>query len=157
MFHVRSMASKMEAKARNTNWSYHSICRTWQIWRGIKCCSCVQACCNGCWQSYKDGTENVGMYMRVLRRDWFLLLQHLRKQLEWHIARCKEGREEHSHKLFQSSCGGDSLLPSLPAVMISMDLSCIHPAVLAEALLQQLPLIAATHCSIPKPIGSANL
>ena len=40
--------------------------------------------------------------------------------------------------------------------MISMDASSIHSAVLAEALQLQSPPVAATHCSIPKPIGPVN-
>ena len=94
-------------------------------------------------QWMKDVHERVEERLKVILTD----VQHLSKQLEQHIIRCEQGREDHFHKLYQSSCG-DSLLPSLPATMISMDASSIHPAVL-----QQSPPIPATHCCMPKPIG----
>ena len=68
----------------------------------------------------------------------------------------KQGMESKSHKLFQSSCG-DSLLPLLPAAVISMDASSVHPAVLPEALLQQSPPVGATQCCMPMPNSPVNL
>ena len=115
-------------------------------------------------QRMKDAHERVEERLKVILAD----VQRLSKQLEQHITRCEQAREDHSHRLFQSSCGdsllpssscGDSLLPSQPAAMISMDASSIHPSVLAEALpqsLSQSPWITATHCSMPKPIGPVS-
>ena len=105
-------------------------------------------------QKMKDVHERVEERLKVILAD----VQCLSKQLEQHITRCEQAREDHSHRLFQSSCG-DSLLPSQPAAMISMDASSIHPSVLAEALPQSLPQsprVTATHCSMPKPIGPVS-
>ena len=43
-----------------TSWNYPSLCWAQQIRRVIQHCSCVQACPNDCWHSYKDETESVG-------------------------------------------------------------------------------------------------
>lgn len=99
-------------------------------------------------EKIKDAHERVEERLKVILTD----VQRLGRQLEQHVARCDEGRKEHP---LQSSCG-NSLLPSLPTAMISMDASSIHPAVLAEALPQQSPPVTATHCSMPKPIGPVN-